>query len=102
MPLLVVCIVHVGVEGSWSALDAALPVLLPQLHLVPADCMFFYPCVTLLSTVEATQLGGCRDAVEQTLPVLLGDKWAALQHHSLAEKLQVCTVTTSHEQQACV
>lgn len=30
-----------------------------------------------------------RDIVERTLPVLLGGQWTNLQHHSLADKLQV-------------
>jgi len=30
-----------------------------------------------------------RDIVERTLPVLLGGQWPNLQHHSLADKLQV-------------
>ncbi len=37
-------------------------------------------------------IGGCRDIVEQTLPVLLGGQWTNLQHHSLADKLQVSLV----------
>ena len=32
---------------------------------------------------------GCRDVVEQALPVVLGLQWGGLQHHSLADKLQV-------------
>ena len=31
----------------------------------------------------------CRDVVEQALPVLVGQQWSRLQHHSLADKLQV-------------
>lgn len=31
----------------------------------------------------------CRDVVEQALPVLVGQQWSKLQHHSLADKLQV-------------
>lgn len=30
-----------------------------------------------------------RDVVEQALPVLVGQQWSKLQHHSLADKLQV-------------
>ena len=31
----------------------------------------------------------CRDVVEQALPVLVRQQWSELQHHSLADKLQV-------------
>lgn len=43
MSLLVICIVHVGVEDVWPVHDTALPVLSPRVHLVPADCMFYVP-----------------------------------------------------------